>query len=273
MPESNPWMLPSPSMCDISPVVSSPTVAGQICCVSVLPVNHKLLLPDHEDQGGNLLAEMPPNCGLLPNCAFHWHRHWYSTAAGYAACFPWNCTVVCSGTATGPRIVIRECLVLWYTWEEFSKFPSSLCQCHCYHSLGNPGASSFRTWLARMQISRLWLIGRFCSVPFSFSCDFYHKYITLLELFQKLSSGRGGPHFFPDPSTPRTHMESEPPPTLRTPLAHYGSNMPWPPGQVDPLPPLRHINNAPTGPKSACAPPRIISGTALMCFCLGLDLT
>ena len=48
---------------------------------------------------------------------------------------------------------------------------------------------------------------------------------------------RGGPHFFSDPSTPRTHMESESP---RPPghvsalinLPHYGSNTPWPPGQV-----------------------------------------
>ena len=53
--------------------------------------------------------------------------------------------------------------------------------------------------------------------------------------------------FFSDPSTPRTHMESEPP---RPPghisalinLPHYGSNTPWPPGQVT-SPPLRHIVN------------------------------
>ena len=46
-----------------------------------------------------------------------------------------------------------------------------------------------------------------------------HSFIVLmlwaLGLFQKLSS-QGGPHFFSDPSTPRTHKESEPPPTPRT---------------------------------------------------------
>ena len=60
---------------------------------------------------------------------------------------------------------------------------------------------------------------------------------------------QGGHFFFPDPSTPRTHMESEPP---RPPghvsalinLPHYGSNTPWPPGQVtSPPPPLGHIVN------------------------------
>ena len=51
----------------------------------------------------------------------------------------------------------------------------------------------------------------------------------------------GGTFFF-RPSTPRTHMESEPP---RPPghvsalinLPHYGSNTPWPPGQVTSPPP------------------------------------
>ena len=55
-------------------------------------------------------------------------------------------------------------------------------------------------------------------------------FLSRLGLFQKLSSG--GELFFSDPSTPRTHMESEPPP--RPPghvsalinLPHYGSNTP-----------------------------------------------
>ena len=53
---------------------------------------------------------------------------------------------------------------------------------------------------------------------------------------------RGARFFFQTPPTPRTHMESEPPrppghvSALINP-PHYGSNMPWPPGQVTPPPP------------------------------------
>ena len=53
----------------------------------------------------------------------------------------------------------------------------------------------------------------------------------------------GGHIFFSDPCTPRTHMESEPPPTPRTRISalinlpHYGSNTPWPPGQITSPPP------------------------------------
>ena len=63
----------------------------------------------------------------------------------------------------------------------------------------------------------------------------------------------GEPHFFLDPSTPRTHMGSEPPrppghvSALINP-PHYGSNIPWPPGQVTPHPlPLGHtVNKTPS---------------------------
>ena len=80
-----------------------------------------------------------------------------------------------------------------------------------------------------------------------------------------------GAHFS-DPSTPRTHMESEPPPQLPghvsalINLPHYGSNMPWPPRQVTP-PPFGHIKTPSPHRTKMCLqpthPPRIISGTAL----------
>ena len=56
----------------------------------------------------------------------------------------------------------------------------------------------------------------------------------------------GGGTFFSDPSTLRTHMESELPYPQHSSvnqiphpqdMPHYGSNMPWPPGQVNPPPP------------------------------------
>ena len=97
--------------------------------------------------------------------------------------------------------------------------------------------------------------------------------LLFLGLFQKLSSGGGGQQFLSDPSTPRTNMESEPPrppghvSALITP-PHYGSSMPWPPGQVTPTPhpsdKLSTKHPQPTGQKKCLRPPpRIISGTAL----------
>ena len=72
---------------------------------------------------------------------------------------------------------------------------------------------------------------------------------------------RGG-CIFSDPSSPRTHMESElpqPPGHVSALLnpPHYGSNMPWPPGQVTPHPSdtLSTKHPPPTGQKSACSPP------------------
>ena len=67
-------------------------------------------------------------------------------------------------------------------------------------------------------------------------------------------------------------------------LPHYGSNMPWPPGQVTPHPPhpldtLSTKHPPPTGQKSACGPPTpedtVISGTALMLqqYCSFLNST
>ena len=85
----------------------------------------------------------------------------------------------------------------------------------------------------------------------------------------------GGHFFFSDPSIPRTHMESEPP---RPPghvsalinLPHYGSNTPWPPGQVTSPPPTpqTHCQQNTLHPQDInvfVPPPRIISGTALTC--------
>ena len=85
-----------------------------------------------------------------------------------------------------------------------------------------------------------------------------------LGLFQKLSWG--DTFFFSDPSTPRTHMGSEPPDSQHTP--HYGSNMPWLPGQVTPHSPTPRAhcqqNTLPPQDKKVSAPPlKIISGTAL----------
>ena len=97
---------------------------------------------------------------------------------------------------------------------------------------------------------------------------------TWLGLFQKLSSG-GGAHFLSDPSTPRTHNESQLPDPQDTVSAlinppHYRWNMPWPPGQVTSPPPTpwTHCqqNTLPPPDKkvfAAHAPLRIISGTAL----------
>ena len=83
----------------------------------------------------------------------------------------------------------------------------------------------------------------------------------------------GGAHFFFRPlHIQDTHGVRAPrPPGHVSALInppHYGSNMPWPPGQVTPHPPpLEHtVNNPPHRTKSVCAPPpRIISGTALSC--------
>ena len=93
-------------------------------------------------------------------------------------------------------------------------------------------------------------------------CWMYRQTYQCLGLFQKLSLG-GGPHFFSRPlHTQDTHGVRAPQPpghisALINP-PHYGSNIPWPPGQVTP-PPLGHIVNKtpspPTGQKSACGPP------------------
>ena len=85
-----------------------------------------------------------------------------------------------------------------------------------------------------------------------------------------------GGHIFFQTSPPPGHTWSQSPP--RPPghvsalinAPHYGSNMPWPPGQVTPPPPTPRTHCQqntlpPTGQKSVCGPPphRIISGTAL----------
>ena len=85
----------------------------------------------------------------------------------------------------------------------------------------------------------------------------------------------GGPHFFFRPLHPQDTqgVRAPRPPGHVSALInppHYGSNMPWPPGQVTPPPPppLGHIvNKTPSPPPDkkvfAPPPPRIISGTAL----------
>ena len=95
----------------------------------------------------------------------------------------------------------------------------------------------------------------------------------MLGLFQKLSSG--GATFFFRPLHPQdTHGVRAPrPPGHVSALInppHYGSNMPWPPGQVTPHPPpLGHtVNKTPSPHRTKkCLRPthplRIISGTAL----------
>ena len=73
---------------------------------------------------------------------------------------------------------------------------------------------------------------------------------------------RGGHIFFQTPQPPG-HAWSQSSPTPRTRKClinppYYGSNMPWPPGQVT-HPPLRHVVNKhppSTGQKSACGPPQ-----------------
>ena len=70
----------------------------------------------------------------------------------------------------------------------------------------------------------------------------------------------GGALFFQTLHPQDTHGVRAPRPPVHISalinLPHYGSNMPWPLGQVTP-PPLGHINKAPsppTGQKSACGP-------------------
>ena len=82
-----------------------------------------------------------------------------------------------------------------------------------------------------------------------------------------------GPHFFSDPSTPRTHMESEPPPTLRTRKCfNYPPSPLWikyaltPRTSYPPTPRTRCQQNTPHRTKKCLRPTpllRIISGTAL----------
>ena len=88
-------------------------------------------------------------------------------------------------------------------------------------------------------------------------------------LFQKFSS-EGGPHFFfrlLHPLDTRGVGASWPPGHVSALInpPHYRSNTPWLPGQVTahPSDTLSTKHPPPTGQKSACAPPRIISGTAL----------
>ena len=103
--------------------------------------------------------------------------------------------------------------------------------------------------------------------------------IVQLPLYKGCSRNYPGrAHFFSDPSTPRTHMESrapwpsgqfcepDPPPPGH---AHYRSKTPWPPGQVNcptprtglvreiphPSDTLSTKHPPPTGQKSASAPP------------------
>ena len=91
----------------------------------------------------------------------------------------------------------------------------------------------------------------------------------MLGLFQKLSLG--GAHIFLRPLHPQdTHGVRAPRPpghvSALINLPHYGSNTPWPPGQVNsPLPTCQtHCQQNTLHPqdKKVC-PPRIISGTAL----------
>ena len=72
----------------------------------------------------------------------------------------------------------------------------------------------------------------------------FKKCFDGLRAVPELNYPQGGAQFFSDPSIPRarTNMDSEPPPrppghvsALINP-PHYGSNMPWPPGQVTPTP-------------------------------------
>ena len=93
----------------------------------------------------------------------------------------------------------------------------------------------------------------------------------------------GGAHFFFRPLHPQdTQGVRAPRPSGHVSALinppHYGSNMPWPPGQVIPPPPTSQTHCQqntlpPTGRKSVCAPPRIISGTALTCTLKVASLT
>ena len=75
-----------------------------------------------------------------------------------------------------------------------------------------------------------------------------------LGLFQKLSWR--GTFFFRSLHPQDTHgMKSESPPTLGTPPPHYGSNTPWPPGQVNPpTPRTRQQNTLPHRTKMCLRP-------------------
>ena len=118
------------------------------------------------------------------------------------------------------------------------------------------GGQVFSLWCSWYQIGTLYL-GKGCS--------------------RNYPGGGEGPALFSDPSTPRTSIESERP-TPRTHLRalinppHYGSNMPWPPGQVTlppPPTPRTRCQHPPQDKKVPAAHPalRIISGTALRCIC------
>ena len=75
---------------------------------------------------------------------------------------------------------------------------------------------------------------------------------------------RGGHIFFQTPPPPRTHrgVRAPRPPghvSALIKLPHYGSNMPWPPGQVTPAPPTPRTycqqNTLPPLDKKVCGPP------------------
>ena len=99
--------------------------------------------------------------------------------------------------------------------------------------------------------------------------------MCLLRAVPEIILRGAGPHFFSDPSTPRTHIESEPPrpaghisalinpASLRIKYALTPRTSYPPPHPSDTLS-TKHP--PPTGQKRACGPPtplRIISGTAL----------